>query len=280
VVTLSESLQQHRLSAEQTVAQPLDRATSEMITARLRAEDTDEILRMGLAKGADSAIRIWDDNFTLIKKHVIGICREILKRKLDLRFACPNGVRIDSLNKEVLTIMRKTGFYSLIFAIESGSQSILDRAGKKIDLKVIPKMLKIAKSLGYYIPSYFIFGLPGETYTTARRTIDFAKSLPLDGMTSFVAKPLPGSRLFNEWIKTKDPSEINYKMFHFYGADNRLELSEGGKKLVLPRDAYREFHFRPKQFYRFLKLWLAHFHLNQFFPIVRNIWHFFFERNF
>jgi ATP/ADP translocase len=41
VATLADSLQQHRLDAEQTAAQPLDRATSEMITARLRADDTE-----------------------------------------------------------------------------------------------------------------------------------------------------------------------------------------------------------------------------------------------
>jgi radical SAM superfamily enzyme YgiQ (UPF0313 family) len=112
-------------------------------------------------------IHIWDDNFTLIKKHVLGICKEILKRNLDLTFACPNGVRIDRLDKEILTAMRQAGFYALIFAIESGAQSILDKANKKINLKIIPGKVKLAKSLGFLIPSYFILGLPGETYTTA-----------------------------------------------------------------------------------------------------------------
>ena len=225
-------------------------------------------------------IHIWDDNFTLIKKHVIGICREVLRRKLDLKFSCPNGVRIDSLNKEILQIMKRVGFYSLTFAIESGAQSILDRANKKLNLKVIPKMVKIAKSLGYYIPSYFIFGLPGETYNTARQTIQLAKKLPLDIMTSFIAKPLPGSKLFTQWVQSQNLSEINYKMFHFYGADNKLELSENGRKLILPKDAYQEFFFRPIQIWRFIKLWVTHFHLKQFFPIVRNIYNFFVKRKF
>ena len=44
VETLSERLQQRRLSTEQTTIQTLDRATREMIADRLRAEDTDEIL--------------------------------------------------------------------------------------------------------------------------------------------------------------------------------------------------------------------------------------------
>jgi len=199
-------------------------------------------------------IHIWDDNFTLIKKHVIEFCREILQRKLDLTFACPNGIRIDSLNKELLTLMRRTGFYLLIFAIESGSQTILDMANKKMNLKVVPKMVKIAKKLGYIIPGFFIFGLPRETYTTARRTIQLAKNLPLDTATFFIAKPIPGSRLFDDWIQKNDLIRANYDWFHFNETGNQITLSDGKRRLNLPKDAYREFFLRPRQILRLLKM--------------------------
>ena len=55
-------------------------------------------------------IHIWDDNFTLIKNHVIGICNEIIKRGLDLKLKCPNGVRVDSLDEKLLAKMKKAGF--------------------------------------------------------------------------------------------------------------------------------------------------------------------------
>lgn len=199
-------------------------------------------------------IHLWDDNFTLLKKHVVDFCLEIRRRKLDLTFACPNGIRIDHLNKELLTLMRQTGFYSLTFAIESGSQIILDQANKRIDLKVIPKILNVAKKLGYNTPGFFIFGLPGETYITARRTIQFAKSLPLDTAVFFTAKPLPGSRLFDEWKQKKDLIRVNYDWFHFSETGNQIILSDGKRKLNLPKDAYREFIFRPKQILRSLKM--------------------------
>ncbi len=199
-------------------------------------------------------IHIWDDNFTLMRKHVVEFCREVLRRKLDLTFACPNGVRIDTLDKELLRLMRRTGFYSITFAIESGSQKILDRANKKINLKVIPEKLKIAKKLGFIIPSFFIFGLPGETYTTARRTIQFAKSLPLDTAVFFIAKPLPGSKLFDDWRQENNLLKLNYDWFSFNRFRNRLILKNGKKILNLPQDAYREFLFRPIQILRLLKM--------------------------
>ncbi|MGA1841139.1 MAG: electron transfer flavoprotein subunit beta/FixA family protein [bacterium] len=49
-------------------------------------EDTDEILRMGLAKGADSAIRIWDDNFACSDGYTTAriLSKALQNRKFDL----------------------------------------------------------------------------------------------------------------------------------------------------------------------------------------------------
>lgn len=208
-------------------------------------------------------IHIWDDNFTLSRNHVVDFCREIRERKLDLSFSCPNGVRIDTLNKELLTLMRRTGFYSLYFAIESGCQTTLDRANKKINLKVIPKMVKIAKKLGFLVPAYFMVGFPGETYKSARQTIQFAKSLPLDRATFFLVQPLPGSRLFNDLIQKKESTKVNYNSFYFFTIKNNIVIREGNKKVVLPRDAIREFNLRPKQIFRGILINLKAFKLRQ-----------------
>ena len=207
-------------------------------------------------------IHIWDDNFTLMKKHVVDFCREILQRKLDLTFACPNGVRIDSLNKELLTLMRRTGFYSLTFAIESGSQMILNKANKKLDLKIIPEITKMAKNLGFQIPAYLMFGFPNETYNTARQTIQFVKNLPIDRTIFFLVQPLPGSRLFNDLSQKKDFNLNNYP-FYFFTFKDRIELSDGRNKIALPRDAIREFYFRPIQLLRMLKTNVSTLQLRQ-----------------
>lgn len=215
-------------------------------------------------------IHIWDDNFTLVKKHVQEFCREIILRKLDLVFSCPNGIRIDTLNKEILSLMRRTGFYSLTFAIESGSQTILNNVNKKIDLKVIPKIAQMTKKLGFIIPSFFIFGLPGETYQTARRTIQFAKSLPLDAAVFFKATPLPGSRIFEDWAKTNKLPTTSCDWFQFHAEQNRIELVEGNKTLNLPKDAYREFIFRPKQMLRLVRYFLL-YPLKEIFYTIRRV---------
>ncbi len=215
-------------------------------------------------------IHIWDDNFTLLKKHVIEFCREIRRRNLNLTFACPNGIRIDSLNKELLNLMKQTGFYSLTFAIESGSQMILDNANKRIDLRVIPKMVKLAKEMGFQIPAYFMLGFPGETYKTARQTIQLAKNLPIDRAAFFLVQVLPGSKLFNNQNKEKSINEIK-EAFHFFTFKKNIELTNGKNKLVLPKDALREFYLRPIQILRGILINIKLFQLRQLFSRISHV---------
>jgi len=124
---------------------------------------------------------------------------------------------------------------------------------KKINLKIIPKMVREAKKLGYFIPAYFMLGFPNETYATARQTIQFAKSLPLDRAVFFLVQPLPGSKLFNDLIQKRDPGKMNEYLYYFFTHKNNIEITDGKKKIVLPRDAYREFILRPKQIFRSIR---------------------------
>lgn len=208
-------------------------------------------------------IQITDDYFNCDKNHVIEVCREVIRRKLDVTFQCPNGLRMETLDEEMLTIMRKAGFYALVFAIESGSQSILNDINKRLNLRKVHKVIKLANKLGYFLMGYFIYNLPGETYETARRTIQIAKSLPFNVITSFIAKPLPGSRWFDQWIQNKDVSKVDYDWFHFIEIESKLEFSDGKRTLRIPKDAIREFYFRPIQILRYLKYWVHTFNFNQ-----------------
>jgi len=213
-------------------------------------------------------IQIGDDYFNCSKKHIIEICREILRRKLDLTLTCPNGLRIENIDEKLLTIMRKAGFYALTITFESGSQAILDGVNKKLNLRNVARNIKLAKKLGFFLKDYLVFGLPGETYETVRKTIQFAKSLPYDTIAVFIAKPIPGSSWFDQWSRNKDVSLLDYNWFNFVVNENKLEFSDGNRTIKLPIDAYREFFFRPIQVLRFLRYWVHTFHFIQSFIIL------------
>lgn len=74
-------------------------------------------------------LNIVDDNFTVNRKRCIEILEGALQR--GWRFAIKCRGRVNSLDAELLQLMRKAGVRSVTFGIESGSQKMLDAMNKK-----------------------------------------------------------------------------------------------------------------------------------------------------
>jgi len=73
------------------------------------------------------------DLFTFKKDYVLKLCEAMVREKLNLRWICNS--RVDTFDEEMAAAMRKAGCWMVSFGIESGSQEILDRCGKKITLE-------------------------------------------------------------------------------------------------------------------------------------------------
>ncbi|HXI10140.1 MAG TPA: radical SAM protein, partial [Thermodesulfobacteriota bacterium] len=108
-------------------------------------------------------IHFEDDNLTLKRDHVTGICEQILERGIKVSWATPNGIRVDTITPELLRLMKKSGCYFIAFGIESGNESILRNIKKDTDLATITRAVHQAHDAGLMTQGFFIFGLPGET---------------------------------------------------------------------------------------------------------------------
>jgi anaerobic magnesium-protoporphyrin IX monomethyl ester cyclase len=170
-------------------------------------------------------IHFWDDNLTLKRDHIVGICKEIIRRGLnDMAFGTPNGLRVDTLDEPLLKLMRQSGFYELTFAVESASIRILRLNGKHTDLKKIMWNTVSAKRLGFLINSFFIIGFPEDTEETIEQTIRYAISVPFTYSLFFLLKPLPGSRMFNDWSKGKTLIDYDWDKLTTYTQMNDFIL--------------------------------------------------------
>jgi len=143
-------------------------------------------------------IHIWDDNFTTKKKRVFEIRDLINSRKLKIKFAFPNGIRADFLNEELLECLKEMGTYSIAIGVESGNQSILDRAKKGIKLEKIEETFRLTRKLKIETWAFFIIGLPGETNETIMNSIEFAKKIDPDIAKFHILKPYPGTQVYKE----------------------------------------------------------------------------------
>lgn len=191
-----------------------------------------------------------DDNFTANKKHAMEVCREIIRRKLNIVWACPNGVRIDRLDRELLACMKKSGCYLLAFGIESGNQNILDNINKKLELEKVPEILKMVKESGIETWGFFILGLPNEDMDTINNTINFAVNNSFDRAQFCIFTPLPGSDIFNQWNKQ---GNLDWKKFNFFNIVYTPENMTPEDLKKLHKKAFRKFYLRPRIMFNMLK---------------------------
>ena len=149
----------------------------------------------------------YDDAFSVDRKRVLSICKELKARKLDLLWDC--GTRVDMVDRELLTTMKKAGCIAVWLGVESGSQLMLGSMKKGIKLNQTRTAYKTAHEVGLTTIANVVLGFPGETEQTAKQTINFVKELNPDDVGFYVATPYPGTPLYeqvkkNGWLKVTD----------------------------------------------------------------------------
>jgi len=189
-------------------------------------------------------ILFWEEVFTLDKKYALAVCEEIVRRRLPVHWAATT--RVTAVDAEVLAAMKRAGCYLLGLGVESASQAVLDAARKRQTPDDARHAVQLCREAGIQTMGHFIFGLPGETRETARRTIRYMLGLGLDYMQCYCAVPYPGTelgRLAREkgWIKAERWSQYDF------GGDSIMNTDALAAEEVtrFRRQAFRRFYFRP-----------------------------------
>ena len=160
---------------------------------------------------------IVDDNFVINKQAVRNVCEAI--GDLGLHWSALS--RIDTVNYELLEIMRNAGCIELKFGIESGSEKMLQAMGKNITCNQIRQTIALAYSVGIRIKAFLVHGFPGENMETTRETISLLKEIGqmVDRVSLFRFVPLPGSYVFRnaKAYRLNIPDRVeDWEKFHIY----------------------------------------------------------------
>jgi len=158
-------------------------------------------------------IHLEDDNFTLAKKRAMEFCHKLMERKLDIVWAVPNGLRLDTLDVDILKTMEKAGCYSFSIGIESGSPKILEDMRRDVTVEVMEERIRlVAEHTGIRMTGQIIIGYPTETLEDIKETIDFSLRVPIHRADFHNYIPLPGTVSFNELVENK---EIDLESFNW-----------------------------------------------------------------
>ena len=100
----------------------------------------------------------WSDLFNFDNGWVQRLCRLIIDSGLKINFSA--NTRVDTLDFETLQLLKKAGCTLLSIGIESGSQELLDKMGKRITLEQIEKAIDMINKARIQIYAYYVIGLP------------------------------------------------------------------------------------------------------------------------
>jgi len=120
-------------------------------------------------------IVLFDPEFTIDKERVIDICRGVINEKLDVMWTCQ--ARVDQVNQEMLTWMKKAGCYGIGYGLETIIPNVLKIIKKGVNKEVAESTIKNTINAGIQCGINFMVGLPGETPQTFKENIKFAKYL-------------------------------------------------------------------------------------------------------
>ena len=189
-------------------------------------------------------INFWDDTFTLVKKRVMEICELLIEKNLDVIW-CAHS-RVNTIDKEMLQKMKKAGCWSLFFGGESMLQKNLDTIKKGTKVEDAFNAIKWTREVGIESETSFMFGMPGETYEDALKTIELVKKLNPDYAKFLPLSPMPGTPLHEELSKHGKLISDNLSDFTEHRVVYRPNtMTEEEIRKLVPK-AYKEFYLRPK----------------------------------
>jgi radical SAM superfamily enzyme YgiQ (UPF0313 family) len=139
-------------------------------------------------------IKIADEMFVLNKRHVAGICELLAARPYKVNIWA--YARVDTVDDELLPLMKRAGINWVCLGIESASDSVRDGAEKIYTNDDIKDVCRRIQAAGIRIIGNFIFGLPDDTMERMQATLDLALDLNCEFANFYSAMAYPGSRLY------------------------------------------------------------------------------------
>ena len=135
---------------------------------------------------------IWfiDDNFRLGKDDLNSVCERFLKEGFKVSWM--TFVRASTLKEVDMQLLRAAGCVEVQLGLESADPQVLGNMQKKATPELYSEVLHKLLQAGINCSCYFIFGFPGETDESLRRTREFIKNhqFPdLDGYLSWSIFP-------------------------------------------------------------------------------------------
>lgn len=157
-------------------------------------------IRNGYERYGIKHYRFLDDNPLLFKKWFLDFYEKFKELPKDITIDF-NNISSETLDEEMLDILKELNVKVIAVAVESGSKEIQKKINKKLDLEVVERKIKLIRDKGFQIYTLWMIGFPGETLSQINETVDMARRTRADQIQIFPVFPFPGTRMYDELKK-------------------------------------------------------------------------------
>ena len=186
-----------------------------MQTCKFRLRSVENVLDELKQVAVGKTVHFVDNDLTVNKRWIRKLCESILSEGLHFSWGCQG--RINTLNADIMSLMKKAGCIGVGVGIESGSQELLDTLlRKQLSLVRAKEVISESCQIGLPLHGWFIVGIPGETKVDMEKTMEFALSHPFATIGFSIGTPWPGTLFYqrareNGWLTSDNWENYNEK---------------------------------------------------------------------
>lgn len=205
----------------------------------------DKLVKLGV-----HTIKITDEMFLLNKKYYVPLCEMLRDRGYGDKLRMWAYSRIDTIrDPELLRLVKSAGIKWLALGIESADKAVrLEVSKGKFEEVDIRRVIEQVHTADIEVMANYIFGLPGDTLDSMKKTLDLSKELCTFGWNAYAAMALPGSQLYKDAVESGVELPTTYEGYSFHGYDT-VPLSTSTLKasdILRFRDAaFDDYHSYP-----------------------------------
>ncbi len=223
-------------------------STSSFWGRKFRVKPIDEIIsemKYFSKKYGVTEFKFEHDMFTCNKKYIKSFCYKIIEEDLPFTWTCSS--RIDTLDDEIIHLMRMAKCIKMYVGIESGSSYMQNIIHKNLNLEKAKHNLILLHKSEIELTVSFIYGFPDETMDSLQETMDmicYLYNIGIENVQLHMFIPLPN---------TEEELKINDQLF-FCADDINIGISHTSLKDKEVQELILSYPKIFSQFYTFKSL--------------------------
>jgi len=174
------------------------------------------------------SVRFRDESITINKERCRRLSEALIKNELNLELQAHS--RLDGLNESIIKMLAAAGFVLIFIGMESGSQKVLERLQKGINISRAEEIVSLLRKYGIKFRISFMSSTPNEKFSDILHTIKLIKKLNLKSNEYYIGTGVdiyPGTKECDIFLKLNPKYKWLSRSYDFKGRYRGIKDSKG-----------------------------------------------------